>query len=255
MDSRTEIGVRYCGGCNPRYDRVALVRRLEGLLPGMALVPARPGAHYPAVVVVCGCPSRCANVGDLAQPAGKLVYLSGWEDLLPARERLEALARAGEGGQGRCLDHQEVLAILPHREPMLFVDTASRLIPGEAVTASFCARPEMALFQGHFPGCPTFPGTLLVEAAAQAADLLLLTLDRYAGKMPLLMGVRKAGFHRRVLPGDTLELHASLLEERPELGTALCRGQVFVQGELAADMELRLAFRDISKPVPPADAG
>ena len=43
MDSRTEIGVRYCGGCNPRYDRVALVRRLEGLLPGMALVPARPG--------------------------------------------------------------------------------------------------------------------------------------------------------------------------------------------------------------------
>ena len=47
----------------------------------------------------------------------------------------------------------------------------------------------------------------------------------------------------------------SLLEERPELGTALCRGQVFVQGELAADMELRLAFRDISKPAPPAGAG
>ena len=60
-----------------------------------------------------------------------------------------------------------------------------------------------------------YPCAKKLLTAAQAADLLLLTLDRYAGKMPLLMGVRKAGFHRRVLPGDTLELHASLLEERP----------------------------------------
>lgn len=253
MDSKANIGVRYCGGCNPRYDRVALVRRLESLLPGMALIPARSGDHYPAVVVVSGCSSRCANVSDLALPAGKLVYLSGWEDLLPAKEQLEALIQ--EAGQERSLDHAEILAILPHRVPMLFVDSASRLVPGGSVTASFLVRPGLALFQGHFPGCPTVPGTLLAEAAAQAADLLFLTLERYAGKIPLLMGLRKARFHRRVLPGDTLELHASLLEERPELGTALCRGQVFVQGELAADMELRLAFRDISKPAPPAGAG
>lgn len=243
MDSKTGIGVRYCGGCNPRYDRVALVKRLESLLPDLALVPARPGVPYPAVVVVCGCSSRCADVGGLALPAGRLVYLCGWEDLLPAKERLEALSRAGGTQRGRSLDHEGVLALLPHRDPMLLVDTADRLVPGESVTASFYAAPGLPVFQGHFPGSPTFPGVLLVEAAAQAAGLFLLALDRYAGKAPLLMGIRKAGFHRRVLPGDTLEIHASLLEERPELGTALCRGQVFVQGELAADIELRLAFR------------
>lgn len=240
---RIEIGVRYCGGCNPRYDRVALVKRLESLLPDLVLAPARPGARYPAVVVACGCPSRCANVSDLALPAGKLVYLSGWDDLLPAKERLEALGRAGADGDGQSLDHEGVLAILPHREPMLFVDTASRLIPGGSVTASFFVRPDLAVFQGHFPGSPTFPGVFLVESAAQASGLLLLTLDRYAGKVPLLVGVRKAGFHSRVVPGDTLELHVTLLEDRPELAAALCRGQVFVQDKLAADLELRLALR------------
>ena len=47
---------------------------------------------YPAVLVVCGCPSRCANVSDLAVPAGRLIFLSGGEELLPAKEKLaEAL--------------------------------------------------------------------------------------------------------------------------------------------------------------------
>lgn len=242
MGNKPEIGVRYCGGCNPRFDRVTVVKKLESLLTDYTFVSAQPGIPYPAVLVVCGCSSRCANISDLAVPAGKLVYLTGWDALLPAKKQLETLVQVPQQ-ETRSLNHEEVLDILPHREPMLFVDTVSRLIPGEAAIASFYVRPDLPVFQGHFPGAPTFPGVLLVEAAAQTADLLLLTLERYAGKEPLFMGIRKAGFHSRITPGDTLEIHASLLEERPELGIALCRGQIFVQGELAADMELRLAPR------------
>ena len=39
------------------------------------------------------------------------------------------------------------------------------------------------------------------------------------------------------------ELIVSLLEEKAERAIAACRGQVFVEGVLAADLELRLAFR------------
>ena len=46
-----------------------------------------------------------------------------------------------------------------------------------------------------------------------------------------------------IRPGDTLEIHASLLEEREEMGIAECRGQIFTHGEIAADMEVRLAMR------------
>ena len=92
MADRRQIGVRYCGGCNPRYDRVALVKRIGGFFPEAEFVTAQAGVKYPAVLVVCGCPSRCANVSDLAVPAGRLIYLSGWEELLPVKEKLaEAL--------------------------------------------------------------------------------------------------------------------------------------------------------------------
>ena len=33
MADKPEIGLRYCGGCNSRYDRVALVKRLESFFP------------------------------------------------------------------------------------------------------------------------------------------------------------------------------------------------------------------------------
>ena len=225
MADRRQIGVRYCGGCNPRYDRVALVKRIGGFFPEAEFVTAQAGVKYPAVLVVCGCPSRCANVS---------------EELLPAKEKL---AEALKGQQTRSLTHEEVLDILPHREPMLFIDTVSRLVPGEEAVASFRARPELPCFAGHFPGTPVLPGVYTIEAAAQAADILMMTTERYAGKLPLFMGVREATFRRKILPGDTLEIHVSLLEEKTERAIAACRGQVFVEGVLAADLELRLAFR------------
>ena len=93
-----------------RYDRVALVKRIGGFFPEAEFVTAQAGVKYPAVLVVCGCPSRCANVSDLAVPAGRLIYLSGWEELLPVKEKL---AEALKGQQARSLTHEEVLDILP----------------------------------------------------------------------------------------------------------------------------------------------
>lgn len=84
------IGVRYCGGCNPRYDRVAAVGRLARLLPGWELVPVQPGTAYPAVLVVCGCPARCAGTADLDAP---LAYLKSGEEIGPAAEELARLLR------------------------------------------------------------------------------------------------------------------------------------------------------------------
>lgn len=53
--------VKYCGGCNPRYDRVALVRRLEKDI-GTPFVTAEPGTLYDELYVICGCSARCADI-------------------------------------------------------------------------------------------------------------------------------------------------------------------------------------------------
>ena len=240
MGDRRQVGVRYCGGCNSRYDRVAVVERLRRFFPEVDLVPARDGTAYPAVLVVCGCPSRCADVSGLLAPGGGLIAVNGFEDLLPAREQL---TQALQEQEERTLDHEQVLAVLPHREPMLFIDAVSRLVPGVEVMASFLARPELPAFAGHFPGQPVLPGVYAVEAMAQAADILMMTTRRYEGKLPLFAGIGQARFRRKILPGDVMDIHATLLRERSEVGLVTCRGQVFVQGELAADAEVVLAFR------------
>lgn len=240
MADKCQVGVRYCGGCNSRYDRVALVKRLSGFFPDTEFINALPGVSYPAALVVCGCPSRCANTTDLAVPAGRLIPLNGWEDLLPAKEKLIS---ALQEQQAHSLTHQQVLEILPHRPPMLFIDEVSRLIPGEEIIASFLARPELPAFAGHFPGSPVLPGIYTIEAVAQAADILMMSSPRYAGTLPLFMGVQEATFRRKILPGETLYIHVSLLEEKPARAILSCRGQVFVDSTLAADLSVRLAFR------------
>lgn len=53
--------VKYCGGCNPRYDRVAFVRQLEKKL-GVPLTSAEAGIVYGELYVICGCSARCAEI-------------------------------------------------------------------------------------------------------------------------------------------------------------------------------------------------
>ena len=47
MADKPEIGLRYCGGCNSRYDRVALVKRLESFFPEATFVSARKAKATP----------------------------------------------------------------------------------------------------------------------------------------------------------------------------------------------------------------
>lgn len=126
---------------------------------------------------------------------------------------------------------------------MLFIDSVRALVPGRRAVALFHARPEVPCFAGHLPGDPVLPGVYTVEAAAQAADILMMTAGRYAGRVPLFMGMERVRFRRKILPRDTLEIHVSLREELEKRAIAACRGEVYVDGMLAADLKIHLAFR------------
>lgn len=70
------IGIKYCGGCNPRYDRTALVSRLKQALEGECVqwVSASvTGEPFDFVLVVCGCTAACAQHEELNGISGKLV--------------------------------------------------------------------------------------------------------------------------------------------------------------------------------------
>ena len=60
MGERLKVGIRYCGGCNPRYDRGAMVKRITEKHPEWDAGAAREGEHYQLLIVVGGCSACCA---------------------------------------------------------------------------------------------------------------------------------------------------------------------------------------------------
>ena len=141
------------------------------------------------------------------------------------------------------LTQEEIKNIIPHRDPMLLVSTVEEMIPGERIVSTFWVDPDREIFKGHFPGEPVLPGVYSVECMAQTADILLLSMDRYAGKVPLFLGINNVRFLRKILPGDTLEIHAKLASERVEKAIATCAAEIYNHGELAATGEVTLAMR------------
>ena len=141
------------------------------------------------------------------------------------------------------LSKEEIKAIIPHRDPMLLVDTVEEMVPGEHIVTTFFIDPAREIFKGHFPGEPVLPGVYSVECMAQSADILLLSMERYAGKVPLFLGINNVRFLRKILPGDTIEIHAKLASERAEKAIATCSAEIYNHGELAATGDVTLAMR------------
>jgi 3-hydroxyacyl-[acyl-carrier-protein] dehydratase len=126
--------------------------------------------------------------------------------------------------------------VLPHRPPFLFVDEFTDVVPGVSATGRWTLTGDEAFFAGHFPGRPTLPGVLMVEALAQVGAYALLTDPRYEGKLPLFGGIDRARFRRQVVPGDTLELAVVLGRMSARAGTGT--GAATVDGAKACDAEL-----------------
>ena len=71
-------------------------------------------------------------------------------------------------------DVTKVMAVLPHRYPMLLVDRVEELVKDKSIRAIKAVSMNEGFFQGHFPGRPIMPGVMIVEALAQAAGVLAM---------------------------------------------------------------------------------
>lgn len=133
-------------------------------------------------------------------------------------------------------------SLIAHRAPFLFVDEITELTPGKSASAIWHLTGDEWFFAGHFPGRPTLPGVLMCEAIAQTGALAIVSDPQFEGKLPLFGGLDAARFRRQVVPGDTLELAASIgrMSARAGKGT----GRAMVNGELACECELLFVVVD-----------
>jgi len=61
-DKRLKIRVKYCGGCNPGYDRLALVKGIAERLSGKVALVGSDSNGIALVLAVEGCPIACADL-------------------------------------------------------------------------------------------------------------------------------------------------------------------------------------------------
>lgn len=137
------------------------------------------------------------------------------------------------------LELEEILEILPHRYPFLFVDRILECDDKEHIVGIKNLTFNEPFFQGHFPGKPVMPGVIQLEAMAQVAGILLNRRSNRIGEIAYFCKVDKARFRRVLVPGDTLRIEVDFLKIRPRI--ALVQAVIKVGDEVASEAELMFA--------------
>ena len=136
------------------------------------------------------------------------------------------------------LKEEDIVKLLPHREPMLLIDKLVNIVPLKSATAIMHVKKNGFYVQGHFPGQPVMPGVLIVEAFGQAAAALTAEgLDKatYDNKLVFLMTIEKARFRNPVIPDCILELNIEAVRSHGRVWKY--KGTAFVGDKKMADAQ------------------
>lgn len=156
------------------------------------------------------------------------------------------------------LNKQQVMQILPHREPFLFVDEITdvsgsdrkfesvRDLIGVTVKGNYTTLADHPIFAGHFPGNPILPGVVQVEMMAQFTSFGLkrfyTNLEEKTFEVALL-SIENAKFRKPVYPGMRLEVETTFTKMRTGFLQNDCK--VFHNGELMSECTILATFKVI----------
>ena len=114
------------------------------------------------------------------------------------------------------LNLNDIKKLIPHREPMILVDTVKIIKPFNRALGIKKINNDDHYFKGHFPNKPIMPGVLIIEALAQTASVLVMHSLKMTSdnKLVYFMSLENAKFRKPVTPNSTLLLNVKKKQHR-----------------------------------------
>mgnify|MGYP001453519587 CR=1 FL=1 len=133
------------------------------------------------------------------------------------------------------IDVLRIMEMIPHRYPMLLVDKIIETQGDEYAVGLKNVTINEPFFQGHFPSRPVMPGVLIIEAMAQVSGITVVNfLGKEAeGKLVFFLSIDDAKFRKPVVPGDTVLIHATKVQNRRNIWKFKCEAKV--NGQICAE--------------------
>ena len=138
-------------------------------------------------------------------------------------------------------DIMQIMEMIPHRYPFLLVDRITECVPGKYAKGYKNLTMNEEFFQGHFPNNPIMPGVLQVEAMAQCSAPILLSMEKFQGKLALFAGIENARFKGIVRPGDRLDMRIELVKLKGPIGKS--HGVGMVDGHVVVEADMTVCMK------------
>ena len=133
------------------------------------------------------------------------------------------------------LNKDQIISLLPHRDPMLLIDELYDIVNLKSATAVVNVKKDSFLYKDiSWSTCNA--GVLIVESFGQAAAALTahgLDKSTYENKLVFLMGIEKARFRNPVLPDCKLILKIEAIRSHGRVWKY--KGEAFVNEVKMAD--------------------
>lgn len=139
----------------------------------------------------------------------------------------------------------EIQQYQQNRYPMFFLDVMEEVRPGEYARARKNFTFNEWYFPVHFADEPNVPGMVQIEMLAQTFIMTFLTMPEHKGKKTAFLNLDNMRMRRKVVPGDTMIIEATL--KRFSRGVAAGHVEATVDGEFALSADIKIGLPDIMR--------